>query len=252
MSISRAAKPARVFKSRCRAGGAPSIEERGGPDPHHSRGQPLSGRCPPPGGFSFRWNCPPARREQAGDGRGRRTRIPAPLAPTRFPAGASRLAGSSSEEGGLLESHGVTRASASNGARPLAGSPSVRWEVCAGRESNPHVERHTLLRRARLPVTPPARDARDRGPEPPPGVEPGRPLYESEAASRARRRGWPSWPRTRKLRVQSPAGLPNSPNGHRVRGTRAARLALAETAGLPSPVRAPPRIRTEGLLLKRE
>ena len=50
--------------------------------------------------------------------------------------------------------------------------------------------------------------------EPPPGVEPGLPPYEGGAASRARRQSWPSRPRTRKLRVQSAAGLPNSPNGH--------------------------------------
>jgi hypothetical protein len=41
----------------------------------------------------------PARCEQAGDGRGRRIRIPRQLAATRFPAGASRLAGSSSKSG---------------------------------------------------------------------------------------------------------------------------------------------------------
>jgi hypothetical protein len=39
------------------------------------------------------------------------------LPAARFPAGASRLAGSSSAEGGLFESHGVIRASASNGAQ---------------------------------------------------------------------------------------------------------------------------------------
>ena len=59
--------------------------------------------------------------------------------------------------------------------------------------------------------------------EPIPGVEPGRPPYEGGAAGRAHRRGWPSWSRTRKLRVQSAAGLPNSPNGHRVRETRVER-----------------------------
>ena len=105
VSIFQAAKPARAFKARCRAGGAPSIEERGGADPHRERGQPLSGRCPPPGGFSFHWSCSPARRDQAGDGRGWRTRI-SPRRAARFPAGASRLAGSSSEEGGRIERHG--------------------------------------------------------------------------------------------------------------------------------------------------
>jgi hypothetical protein len=46
------------------------------------------------GGFIFHGS--PARCEQAGDGRGRRNRIPRLLAATRFPAGASRPAGSSS------------------------------------------------------------------------------------------------------------------------------------------------------------
>lgn len=59
--------------------------------------------------------------------------------------------------------------------------------------------------------------------EPPSGADPDHPPYEGGAASRARRRGWPSWPRTRKLRVQSAAGLPDSPNGHRVRETRVER-----------------------------
>jgi hypothetical protein len=46
-------------------------------------------------------------------------------AAARIPAGAGHLAGSSPEEGERLERYGVTRASASNGARPLAGSPSI-------------------------------------------------------------------------------------------------------------------------------
>ena len=37
---------------------------------------------------------------------------------------------------------------------------------------------------------------------------PGSPALRGRGRSRARRRSWPSWPRTRKLRVQSPAGLP--------------------------------------------
>ena len=52
---------------------------------------------------------------------------------------------------------------------------------------------------------------------------PGSSAVRRRSRSRARRRGWPSWPRTRKLRVQSAAGLPNSPNGHRVRETRVER-----------------------------
>lgn len=43
-------------------------------------------------------------------------------------------------------------------------------------------------------------------PEPPPGVEPGHPLYEGEAASRARRRSYPPWIRTRKaLKLPAPS-----------------------------------------------
>jgi hypothetical protein len=95
VSSPTAAKPSRVFKARCRAGGTPSREERGGSDPHYSRSQPLSGRCPPPGGFSFR-DCSPARCEQAGDGRGRRNRIPALARPPGFRPGPADLAGSSS------------------------------------------------------------------------------------------------------------------------------------------------------------
>jgi hypothetical protein len=52
--------------------------------------------------------------------------MPTVLPATRFPARASRLAGSSSEEGERLERYGVTRASASNGARSLIGSPSMQ------------------------------------------------------------------------------------------------------------------------------
>jgi hypothetical protein len=78
--------PSRVFKARCRAGGAPSIEERGGPDPHRCHGHPLSGRCPPPGGFSFHVDSP-ARYEEAGHGRGRRNRISRCYPPPSFRPG---------------------------------------------------------------------------------------------------------------------------------------------------------------------
>jgi hypothetical protein len=61
-------------------------------------------------------DCSPARCEQTGDGRGRSTRN-SPQRAARVPAGASRLAGSSSEEGGALEARGVTRASLSGRAR---------------------------------------------------------------------------------------------------------------------------------------
>src|SRR5580692_4640192 len=54
---------------------------------------------------------------------------------------------------------------------------------------------------------------------------------------------WPSWLRTRKLRGQGPAGLPNSPNGHRVgeAGVEPATAQRLGPAALPnwtySPVR---------------
>jgi len=81
--------------------------------------------------------------------------------------------------------------------------------------------------------------------EPPPGVEPGLPPYESGAASRARRRSWPSWPRTRKLRVQSPADLPILPMAIRCgrcdSNAHTARFELARSRRLPSlPHGAPP------------
>jgi hypothetical protein len=78
--------------------------------------------------------------------------MPTVLHAARFPAGTIPLAGSSSEEGAVIETEGVILASLSGRA----------WRACpvhlpcAGRESNPDVRRHTLLRRARLPVTPPA------------------------------------------------------------------------------------------------
>jgi hypothetical protein len=60
--------------------------------------------------------------------------------------------------GGLLESHTLRCASASNGARHAC---PVHPPKCAGRESNPHALRHGYLRPAWLPVTPPARGADD-------------------------------------------------------------------------------------------
>jgi hypothetical protein len=103
-----------------------STEERGGIEPQRLIRPAAFGAAPATlaGSLSGKHNCSPARCEQAGDGRGRRSRI-SPRRATRFPTGASHLAGSSSEEGGRLERHEVTRASASNGARPLAGSPSM-------------------------------------------------------------------------------------------------------------------------------
>jgi hypothetical protein len=68
----------------------------------------------------------PARCEQAGDGGGRRTRIPALSRPAAFQAvPAPWLVHPPHEEGGLLESQHRSAASASNGARPLTGSPSI-------------------------------------------------------------------------------------------------------------------------------
>ena len=87
----------------------------------------------------------------AGAGRGRRTRIPALSRPPGFrPGPAAWLV------------HPPRKVADSNGtvlpAHPLATEPGpcpVHLPY-AGRESNPHVRRHTLLGRARLPFTPPA------------------------------------------------------------------------------------------------
>jgi hypothetical protein len=79
---------------------------------------------------------------------------PTVLPAARFPPGpAAWLVHPPRAEGDRLERYGVTRASASNGARPLG---RFTFHECAGRESNPHARRHRLLRSARLPVTPPA------------------------------------------------------------------------------------------------
>jgi hypothetical protein len=91
----------------------------------------------------------------------------------------------------------------------LTADTASAWSLLG--ESNPRVH---------APQACPSASCGTSAREPPPGVEPGRPPYEGGAASRARRHSWPSWPRTRKLRVQSAAGLPDSPNGHRVRETR--------------------------------
>ena len=183
-------------------------EESGGLEPQRARPAVFETAPAALAGSLSRFGSP-ARCEQAGDGRGRSNRN-SPRRAARFPAGASRLAGSSSEEGGRLERHGVTSASASNGARPLSGSPSVRWEGvepsrpkthapgacaaaiyatsawtgglrrgwrrswCARRESNPQ------------PTAPQADLSTGvgvRAREPPPGADPGRPPYESGAAA---------------------------------------------------------------------
>jgi hypothetical protein len=64
---------------------------------------------------------------------------------------------------------------------------------------------------------------------------PGSPAVRKRGRSRARRRSWPSSPRTRKLRVQSPADLPILPMaikcGRRDSNGQAARFELARSAG---------------------
>jgi hypothetical protein len=88
-----------VFKARCRAGGAPSTEENDGLEPLRSRAHSPSKRRPPPGGFILHVGSPTRckRREMAEDGDPDSQRR---KAPTRFPAEADHLAGSSSEESG--------------------------------------------------------------------------------------------------------------------------------------------------------
>jgi hypothetical protein len=91
--------------------------------------------------------------------------------------------------------------------------------------------------------------------EPPPGVEPGLPPYGGGAAGRARRRSWPSWSRTRKLRVQSPAGLPIPlmaiECGRCDSNAHAARFELARSSRLPSlPHGAPREFRNPDRLIK--
>ena len=114
-----------MFKARCRAGGAPSTEESDGLEPLRSHAHPPSKRRPRPGGFTLHVGSP-ARCERAGDGRGRRNRIPRCYPPPGFrPGPAAWLVHPPRAEGDRLERYGVTRASASNGARLLAGSPSI-------------------------------------------------------------------------------------------------------------------------------
>jgi hypothetical protein len=91
--------PARVFKTRCRAGGAPSFEESGGLEPQRANADPSSKRSPRLAGSLSMSALPPDAngREMAEDGAVEAHDVPAAA---RFPAGASRLAGSSSEESG--------------------------------------------------------------------------------------------------------------------------------------------------------
>jgi hypothetical protein len=58
--------------------------------------------------------------------------------------------------------------------------------------------------------------------EPPPGADPGHPPYESGAAA-VRGGKLAILASNQELRVQGPAGLPYSPNGHRVRKARVER-----------------------------
>ena len=116
VSSPAASRPPQVFKTRCRAGGASSRAEDGGPDPLRLPAHPISNRGPPP----RRLHLPRLSRPMRADGRWRRTENsnPSAFAPGRFPSSASTLAGSSSRaEGGAVEAHGVIRASLSGRAR---------------------------------------------------------------------------------------------------------------------------------------
>lgn len=53
VSSPAALRPPRVFRARCRAGGASSREESGGTDPQRSPAHPFSGRGLPPGRFTL-------------------------------------------------------------------------------------------------------------------------------------------------------------------------------------------------------
>jgi hypothetical protein len=127
VSIPGGLRPPQAFKARCRAGGASSILAKRAADSNRNACTPIRFRGgaralagslsimdPPPG--ANRW-------EIAEDGEIESHGFPIrhPVSGRGQPPGWFIL----HEEGGLLESHGVTRASASNGARPLAGSPSM-------------------------------------------------------------------------------------------------------------------------------
>src|SRR6202034_21454 len=93
--------------------------ESGGHDPQRANADPPSKRSPRPGGLTLHVGSP-ARCEQAGDGRGRRNRIPrlAPPpgfrpGPTTWPVHPPRA------EGAVLETDDVTAA------HRLAGEPSA-------------------------------------------------------------------------------------------------------------------------------
>jgi hypothetical protein len=156
------------------AGSRPA--DGGGPDPQTAAlSRPASNGRLPPGRFTI-------QERRAGDSNASAVRrptafgaVPAPwqvhspraedgeiesqclTTPIRVPAAAGALPGSSPiAESGAIEAHAPARDAHSLAARP--GPWPVHSPSCAGRESNPHVRRHTLLRRARLPITPPAHD----------------------------------------------------------------------------------------------
>jgi hypothetical protein len=90
-----------------------------------------------------------------------------------------------------------------------------------------------------LKVVPPTVGLRGRGAAT--RCRPGSPALRGRGRSRARRQSWPSWLRTRKLRVQGPAGLPIPPMaigcGRRESNAQAARSELARyTSSLHSRV----------------
>ena len=65
---------------------------------------------------------------------------------------------------------------------------------------------------------------------------PGSPALRGRGRSRARRQSWPSWHRTRKLQVQSPAGLPDSPMAIGAEGgSRTRRPRGLSSRGMPVP-----------------
>jgi hypothetical protein len=87
--------------------------EDGGPDPLRSPAHPISNRGPPPWRFHLPWR----RTENSNPSAFRR--------PSVFQAEPAQPVHPPRAESGRLERHGVTRASVSSGARPLAGSLSI-------------------------------------------------------------------------------------------------------------------------------
>jgi hypothetical protein len=124
VSSPRPRGPSRVFKARCRAGGAPSRAESGELESQRSRAHPRSKRSPQP----WRVHSPsssPAGVNRPGmeeDGRLERQRLRAHPLSKRGPPPDDVIFRARKE----VESNDtVACASASNGARPQAGSPST-------------------------------------------------------------------------------------------------------------------------------